>query len=78
MRIFTISELWGPMACEEKGCRECECDSILLTDEENDQLPEKTGPAAVRYIFKNSLGDALCDKHLKERLKFIEEYKVDG
>lgn len=64
MRDFTVSELWGPFACEHPGCTEQEAWTIRLTDEENASLPQQYGPEAVTYIFQNRLGVALCEKHL--------------
>jgi hypothetical protein len=60
LRRFTVGELWGPFPCEVDGCREKECFTILLTDEENKSLPMQSGPEAVAYIFKHNLGKAEC------------------
>jgi len=63
MRNFTVSELWGPFPCEYPGCKNKECFSILLSSAENKQLPEQSGPEAVKYIFDNKLGIAICERH---------------
>jgi len=63
MRYFTVSELWGPFPCEFPGCPEKAVFTIRLTDEENARLPEQCGPEAVRFIFANKLGTAVCDSH---------------
>lgn len=65
MRDFMLSELYGPVPCEHPGCTDKDAFTIRLTDEENNQLPKKSGSAAVIFIFKNKLGTALCDNHLK-------------
>ena len=64
MRYFTVSELWGPFACEHPGCTEQEAWTIKLTDEENASLPVESGPEAITFILLNKLGVALCEKHL--------------
>lgn len=61
-RYFTVSELWGPFPCENKGCDNSVAFTIKLTEEENKSLPEQHGPDAVRFIFKNKLGVAMCDE----------------
>lgn len=63
-RLFTVGELWGPFPCEV-----CELEStftIKLSDDENNSLPEQFGPVAVRHIFDNKLGIAICSDCLKE------------
>lgn len=65
MRVFEFSELWGPFSCEHAGCKK-ETFSVVLTDVENERLPEASGPVAVDFILKNRLGTAACDQHLKE------------
>ena len=58
MRVFTVNlDLWGPL----KKCvcgAESEC--IVLTDSENSQLPEDSGPNAVVAIYRNKLGVDRC------------------
>lgn len=63
-RIFTVNfDLYGPLHCEVDNCG-AECASIMLSKEEDDQLPDEgCGPEAVRHIFKNRLGVCVCDKH---------------
>ena len=76
--LFTVGELWGPFPCEEVvDGNKCgiDCFSLVLTDTEvnqmNTALPDEVicgmarGPEAVRYIFKQKLGKALCDRHLR-------------
>ncbi len=67
-RIFSVSELWGPMRCDliKKDGKKCkrECWSILLSRAENESLPTESGPDAVAFIFLNNLGVALCERHL--------------
>jgi hypothetical protein len=65
MRVFTVNEVWGPFPCDHPGCKR-DAFTLLLTDEEDQSLPEKTGPEAVRFIFKNKLGVATCEEHEKE------------
>lgn len=62
MRDFHFSELYGPFKCEYDDCEE-QTFMIRLTNDENKQLPEQSGPVAVRYIFSNNLGIALCEHH---------------
>ena len=69
IRLFTVGELWGPMRCEKEGCHHW-TDTIALTNNENDSLPEKYGHNAVEYIFDNHLGVVMCDECLR---KFLEE-----
>ena len=66
MRIFSVSELWGPYRCEhEHDGKKCGAETfdIVLTDEENGLLPEETGPKAITFILQNRLGRALCEVH---------------
>ena len=65
VRPFTLGELWAGsngMRCEHAGCRR-RTYTIWLTDTENKQLPEETGPDAATHILQNKLGTALCEKH---------------
>ena len=64
MRLFTFSELWGPVPCEHRGCRN-HAFTVVLTDAESNSLPEKSGPEAVKFVFLKGLGKAACDEHLK-------------
>ena len=68
IRLFTVGELCGLMRCEMEGCHHW-TDTIVLTNEENDSLPEKYGPNAVKYIFDNHIGVVMCDGCLR---KFTE------
>ena len=66
-RIFTVSELYGPLPCEHKeGDVKCEKEAfaILLSAEENASLPEDSGPVAVRHILRKGVGIVLCEEHL--------------
>ncbi len=67
MRDFMLNELYGPIPCEHKTetVRDCKEDTLIvrLTDEENAKLPEPSGPVATKYILKERLGTALCEKH---------------
>lgn len=63
MRYFTFGELWGPFPCEHPGCTEKKVYTIRLTDEENDSLPEESGPNVAAFIFDNKLGVAVCSEH---------------
>ena len=62
MRLFTVSEAWGPYDCEikERGCTN-HAWTFVLSDEENESLPEETGPEAVKHILTKRLGKAACD-----------------
>lgn len=62
MRDFVFGEMYGPFRCEYDDCG-ADTYMIRLTDEENDQLPEQSGPTAVHYIFSHNLGIPLCDNH---------------
>ena len=62
MRDFHFSELYGPFRCEKDDCQN-NTYMIRLTDDENKQLPEQSGPTAVHHIFRNNLGIALCEHH---------------
>ena len=70
MRLFTISELWGPCTCEKEIAPRVVCNKeswcIVLSDEENSTLPKQIGPEAIRFIFTSGMGIAMCKKHLKE------------
>jgi len=62
IRYFTVSELWGPFACEVDGCQGQEAFTIALNFMENESLPEHSGPEAVKFIFDKKLGITMCDK----------------
>jgi len=67
MRVFSFSEVYGPFDCEAKKSDHCDniAWSCLLTDQENDSLPEPTGTEAAHYILKNGIGKMMCDSCLK-------------
>lgn len=67
MRIFNVDKRWGSFVCQHvENDIQCENETftILLTDEENSQLPEKSGTEAEIFIIQNRLGKALCNEHL--------------
>jgi len=72
MRYFTFGEAWGPFDCEHPDCKE-ETNTIRLTDEENELLPEQTGPRVANFILENGLGIVVCKKHEKYLLGEEEE-----
>jgi hypothetical protein len=63
-RYFTVGELWGPCPCLVDGCPSYLAWTIKLTAEENNKLPEQSGPEAVKYIFKHKLGIPMCESCL--------------
>jgi hypothetical protein len=65
MRLFTVGERWGPLPCEYPNCQRKDALTIVLSDEENNLLPEKTGSAAFRFILSNRLGLVACDEHIR-------------
>lgn len=66
MRLFiTFSEFCGPVPCEHKRCRN-HAFTVVLTDAENNSLPEESGPEAVKSVFLKGLGKAVCDECLKD------------
>jgi hypothetical protein len=64
MRAFSFSELYGPFRCEHHGCKE-RTFVIVLSDAENEGLPESSGPKAAAMILSQKLGKATCDDHLR-------------
>jgi hypothetical protein len=69
MRIFSFSEAYGPFDCEARESAHCDdfTWSCLLSDEENNNLPEPTGVGAAYHILKNHVGIMICDSCLKLR-----------
>ena len=70
MRTFSFSEAYGPFPCEGKlatkgACAEQAWD-VLLTDEENEALPENAGPIAAKHILQGGIGKMLCEDCLDE------------
>ncbi len=74
MRLYVVDmELWGPLkpcSCGKKSV------GIILTDEENERLPEYAGAAATHFIFENKLGTDICRECLKN-YRFTEEGKLE-
>lgn len=63
MKTFTINrELYGPIFCEESGCKK-ESDIILMTKDEYETSQNQKYPT--NYIFRNKIGKVLCKTHLK-------------
>lgn len=75
MRVFTVSESWGPL----KSCR-CGQESwtIVLTDEENATLPEQSGPMAVAHILTHKLGVICCSKCTPLMLSELKDRTAEG
>ncbi len=75
MRLYTVNmDLWGPL-------KPCNCGNksvgIILTEEENERLPEDSGPTATHYIFANKLGTDICGECLRKNYRFTEEWKLE-
>ena len=65
-QIFTYNEVFGPFKCEVDGCGK-ESWSIVAVDEE---LPEGDRFDQACHVFRNNLGTAMCDEHIKG---FVDE-----
>lgn len=65
MRLFTVGERWGPLSCEYPNCQRKNAFTIVLSDEESNLLPEKTGLTALRFIISNRFGLVVCDEHIR-------------
>ena len=64
VRPFVMGELYagcGGMKCESGDC-ENRTFAIWLTADENNGLPEDSGPRAALYILREKVGIALCDE----------------
>jgi len=68
-RVFTYSELFGPFACEIEGCKETECYTIVLTEEEMKQVPKNVDRhEQAAWVIGVKIGCAMCDDHAKEKV----------
>lgn len=71
MRLYIVNmELWGPL--KPCSCGE-ESTGIVLTDAENERLPEWRGPDATQYIFQNKLGTDMCTECLRKSYRYTED-----
>ena len=63
VRFFTTNEVYGPFPCE---CGDCgnRTFTVRLSKEENESLPEPRGHRAIRFIFEEKIGLAVCKKHM--------------
>ena len=68
MRIFSFSETYGPFNCEATNNPDCDgmAWDCVLTKQENENLPEQTGPVAAQFILRNGVGILVCGACLKE------------
>ena len=63
MRLYSISEVFGPVKCEINKCGK-EAWTFMLSKYEDSILVINRGPEATQQIFQQSLGTAMCEHHL--------------
>lgn len=60
--IFSYNEVFGPFSCEVDGCGK---EAWHIAVSEDEQLPDGDRFERSCFIFRNNLGRAVCDEHLK-------------